>query len=687
MKKRYVSFLAILMTIALIGMLASESIAQAVRIKIRCNTSTCLDTLRSNHIVQLFGVSKKVTVPTIGWSTGATLTNVGGDYWETTMQALPGDTIFYKFVASFNSSTRTFHWSGWEGPFSAGVSGSESNRALIVGSKDTTLPLQYFNGWENTLAQYWRPFQKKADTIAVYFRVNMGGVVFDPAKQTVDVRGGAPMGTDNPWITIKTLTREVNSVNGGSFWSDVAYVPKANVTANAQQKYKFVINPPDTWESISDRSFTFTANLLNVTGDTTIAWSYFNNAPPRGPQATSTVNFRLRLDALEKASLFNRGLGDRVAITGAKGWPPSGFVFATEPTMLKMTYVPSIQEWVLSEPFTLFPATAIIYKYFIAFDTSRVNPSSKNYIPGLTLDNGWEEPGVTGGADRNYTFQPVSDQTVQGDFGAAQQFFNSLHPNSVITTPIRLTFNIDMAPATNVATNPTNPLFRPGIDTVFIQFDGCFVPITQGLTMYGTDNRVRLSDPDGDGKYTGSIDLKPPTFYQICYRLVYTSTGGAVSNGGGVQRGRRYYQYIVPTTVSSGGVVTWPSSYTLGLMPWKASDLTVENPPNLDVATSVDNEAANLPGSYVLYQNYPNPFNPSTVITYSVPENVHVKIEIYNVLGQKVASLFDQEQAAGTHSVVWNTEANRGSSMSSGIYMLKMQAGSFSQVKKMVLAK
>lgn len=683
MKKGYASLLPVLLPIVLIGMLTPESIAQAVRIKIRCNTSTCLDTLRPNHIVQLFGVSKKVMVPAMSWSTGVSLTNVGGDYWERTIQALPGDTIFYKFVASFNASTPTFHWSGWEGNFSAGVSGSEGNRALIVGSNDTTLPMQYFNGWENTLAPYWRPFRKSADTIAVYFRVNMGGVVFDPAKQTVDVRGGAPFGTDNPWITIITLTRETNSVNGGSFWSGTAYIAKAKVTANAQQQYKFVINNPDTWESTSNRSFYFTSNLLNVIGDTTISWVYFNNAPPRGPQVTSTVNFRLRLGALEKAGLFNRGLGDKVGITGAKGWPPSTFNFDTEPTMLKMTYVPSIQEWVLSESFTLFPAAAIIYKYYISFDSSKVDTSSKNYIPGLRLTDGWEEPGVTGGADRNYTFQAVSDQTVPGDFGAPQQFFNSLHPNSVITTPIRLTFNIDMAPAANVATNPTNALFRPGIDTVFIQFDGCLIPITQGKTMYGTDNRIVLADPSGTGKYTGSIDLKPPTLFQVCYRIVYTSPSGAVTNGGGVQKGRRYYQYIRPTSVTN--TVTWPSTYSLALMQWVPSDLTVEDPPSL--ITGVVDVPMNVPGSYVLHQNYPNPFNPLTVITYSIPENARVKIEVYNVLGQKVASLYDQEQTVGTHSMAWNARDDHGYKSSSGVYFLKMQAGSFSQVKKMLLAK
>jgi hypothetical protein len=120
-------------------------------------------------------------------------------------------------------------------------------------------------------------------------------------------------------------------------------------------------------------------------------------------------------------------------------------------------------------------------------------------------------------------------------------------------------------------------------------------------------------------------------------------------------------------------------------MTWAASNLTVEDPPN--IVTAVKDVTLNVPGSYELYQNYPNPFNPSTVITYSIPGNAHVKIGVYNVLGQKVASLFDQEQTAGIHSIAWNALDDHGQKASSGVYLLKMQAGSFSQAKKMMLTK
>jgi len=246
-----------------------------------------------------------------------------------------------------------------------------------------------------------------------------------------------------------------------------------------------------------------------------------------------------------------------------------------------------------------------------------------------------------------------------------------------------------MNPAANLTTNPTNRLFIPGTDSVFISFDGCFLPVTQGKTMYGTDNRLELLDGDGDGIYTGTWELKGPSLYQICYRVTYSSlpTNDAVTNGGGILSGRRYYQYIRPTQVQAGGIITWPRTFTLPTMDWLATGLTIETPPDLDTPTGVDDMNPNVPAAFALLQNYPNPFNPSTVITYVLPEKANVVIDIFNLLGQKVASLVNQEQVAGTHSLVWNSRNSRNTQLSSGIYFLKMQAGSYSNIKKMVLMK
>ncbi len=85
---------------------------------------------------------------------------------------------------------------------------------------------------------------------------------------------------------------------------------------------------------------------------------------------------------------------------------------------------------------------------------------------------------------------------------------------------------------------------------------------------------------------------------------------------------------------------------------------------------------------FVLEQNYPNPFNPATMINYSLPMNKNVKLDIYNVLGQKVAELVNSYQNAGNHSVEFDA-----SKLSGGVYFYKLESGSNILVKKMVLLK
>ncbi len=98
--------------------------------------------------------------------------------------------------------------------------------------------------------------------------------------------------------------------------------------------------------------------------------------------------------------------------------------------------------------------------------------------------------------------------------------------------------------------------------------------------------------------------------------------------------------------------------------------------------TGVSTENAGLPLEYRLYNNYPNPFNPSTLIRYDLKENVRVSINVYNVIGQKVATLVNEHQQAGYHSVSFNA-----AKFSTGVYIYTIEAGNFKQVKKMMLLK
>ncbi len=100
-----------------------------------------------------------------------------------------------------------------------------------------------------------------------------------------------------------------------------------------------------------------------------------------------------------------------------------------------------------------------------------------------------------------------------------------------------------------------------------------------------------------------------------------------------------------------------------------------------DGITSSENDIAGV-SEYRLEQNYPNPFNPSTTIKYSVPVEGFVKIEIYNIIGAKVAELVNEVKSVGNHSITFNATG-----LSSGIYFYKIQASSFTETKKMVVLK
>ncbi len=93
-------------------------------------------------------------------------------------------------------------------------------------------------------------------------------------------------------------------------------------------------------------------------------------------------------------------------------------------------------------------------------------------------------------------------------------------------------------------------------------------------------------------------------------------------------------------------------------------------------------KAIYAPKNYELYQNYPNPFNPVTIVRYEIPKDVRVTLKVYNVLGQMVRTLVDQVQQSGYYETVFD-----GTGLASGVYFCRINAGNYSQVKKMALIK
>jgi len=98
-------------------------------------------------------------------------------------------------------------------------------------------------------------------------------------------------------------------------------------------------------------------------------------------------------------------------------------------------------------------------------------------------------------------------------------------------------------------------------------------------------------------------------------------------------------------------------------------------------------EGSNIPTKFSLDQNYPNPFNPTTNISFALPSDSKVSLNIYNIMGQKVKTLVDGITKAGTHTVTWDGTNEQGESVASGIYFYKLSDGDKVITKKMSLLK
>ncbi len=128
---------------------------------------------------------------------------------------------------------------------------------------------------------------------------------------------------------------------------------------------------------------------------------------------------------------------------------------------------------------------------------------------------------------------------------------------------------------------------------------------------------------------------------------------------------------VIQRVVLAGGITTGPA---LTNQTWMYID-------TVDVSGISEIPNA-IPENYSLSQNYPNPFNPTTKIEYRIPERSNVELKVYDVLGNEVASLVNEEQSAGNYRADFI-----GTDLTSGIYFYKLQAGTFVETKKMILLK
>ena len=105
----------------------------------------------------------------------------------------------------------------------------------------------------------------------------------------------------------------------------------------------------------------------------------------------------------------------------------------------------------------------------------------------------------------------------------------------------------------------------------------------------------------------------------------------------------------------------------------------------LSLQTFSTERSTALPTDFTLGQNYPNPFNPSTIIPYQLPASGHVRLDVFNVLGQRLATLVDAERSAGAHTAQWDGTDAAGRAVGAGVYIYRLSSGGMTESRRMVL--
>jgi hypothetical protein len=214
--------------------------------------------------------------------------------------------------------------------------------------------------------------------------------------------------------------------------------------------------------------------------------------------------------------------------------------------------------------------------------------------------------------------------------------------------------------------------------------DGPYIEVLVGATGFGSVNAVHVDleyDPAGlefagfeagslfeDPLVLGPFDRKDRHVVDV---TTATLTGAVSAAEGAVGTVRFRVLDEEKTDVRIVSFQTADGDWTV------ETQVSYENPVG----------ASALPGVTRLVGNVPNPFNPTTEIRFELSKRTDVRLEVYNVSGQRVRTLASNSFAAGVHAVTWDGRDENGGSVSSGVYFYKLQAGEFSEAKRMTLVR
>ncbi|MBU0529866.1 hypothetical protein KKF86_08965 [bacterium] len=684
------------MLIVFIALFVSYAIAADVTVTFRANTSTVQGVTDTSDVtpggagltgVDLRGEVQEYSSGAVWTPGGDPMMSVGGDYWEysvTFPEATIGTEKQYKFGFNVLNLDGTVT-SSWEGT---------PNRILTVPTVDTVLPLEYVNSETP-------PYTPTAN-IDVFFRVNVSEFTdFDPAKILSLVGGGPNVNGDyigfwNPGQY--ALTQEGTS----TYWNyhlelDPAGAPYIGFM------YRFHNNGTE-WggnsENVQGHGY-YPDNEnrgLDVLADTTVQWVYWNDKGPEPFAASDTLSnltFMTDVSAAISASGFTQGdtLLVKWGYGGTQQSVRSDTLTAGFGTVYSVT-IPKVGVDLASD--------GIFYQYYRIKNGIEYREIFYNFnYSGSDVSLSERRLHDLAGAADNAPYTINDNVTSNVSPRRMPKFRNA---NKICAgcgdgNKIQWTYILDLRPAYyQVMKGSTLNDIQGDIDITSVdQIDALGVYMngpatvdqmqTESWTTWGgTLAQTEYKQMYDDG--THDFDLVAgDTLYSNTY--IYKSNSTELGQefkfgiGGGDNEGGYGNNHIENLTSNISNTIIFSAFGSIDPIFYNAWDFDT-NSPSLEVELT----GGAKPNQFSLGDNYPNPFNPTTTVEFKLPIGIDVTLNVYNLLGEKVATIFNSYAQPGNYKATWNGLDLNGNQVPSGTYLFELDAGEyFHQVKKMTMMK
>jgi hypothetical protein len=312
-----------------------------------------------------------------------------------------------------------------------------------------------------------------------------------------------------------------------------------------------------------------------------------------------------------------------------------------------------------------------------------LNDMETDYMDGLTISHYSERGGL---APSEFEWSSLSEAAFIGDWRNGRYAVVNWYAHGWSDRVARKVWSWDDGDRVP----ESNEMWWPDIISINSNLDDDYPSIVFALSCM-----VGYPEPNSWGNM--GIDLLTEPSYGASAGIVSGTRVVWVSVGGGELHSYEFSRFMIdgPEGPEKVGEALYDSKFYLSqnynwghyAEYWDLFTFNLYGDPALKregetAPVSVDDTPEEIPTRFALYGNYPNPFNASTVIGYSLPEQSDVRIEIYNILGQKVATLFDGNKESGYHTITWHADTNP-----SAVYFARMQAGGYTESLRMTILK